>query len=211
MTINQSFKGAATPAILHIPSSIRSSVCRLARLSVLASAAAVAIATSPAYSYTITDLYSGGNNTYNSPNDVIGSNTFNTTDAVLTRSGLNNSILNITINTYYAGAAGTLGTGYGSLFFSTTGWTPTGPVGSSPNRYPEDQYQPNDWNFCFQKAGKSGDWEQAGDPSGLYAVGNVTTQTIMVRPRWWVATRRKWHHHYVECKWRPRDQSPYGQ
>ena len=93
MNINQSFKGASTPAILHIPSSVRSSVCRLARLSVLASAAAVAIAASPAYSYTITDAYSGGNNTYNSPNDVIGSNTFNTTDAVLTRSGLNNSIL----------------------------------------------------------------------------------------------------------------------
>ena len=144
----------------------------------LAGATLLALTVLPARGATLTDVYSGGYNSYNSPSDVIGTNTFNTTDAVVTRSGPGNSTLNVTINTYYAGAPGTSaaeGTGYGSLFFSTTGWAPTGLVGSSPNLYPQDKYTANQWNYVFTVPQNPGSGSIGSTPGALYAIGGNAT------------------------------------
>ena len=51
---------------------------------------------------------------------------------------------------------------------------PTGPLGSSPDLYPQDQYQPNDWNFVFKMPENPGAGSKPATNSGLYAIGNVT-------------------------------------
>lgn len=141
----------------------------------LASAALLVLAASlSAHSATLTDVYSGGTNTYNAPGDVIGSSAFNITSADITRSGPGNGTLNVVIHTNYAGVPGTSpaeGTGYGSLFFSTTGWSPTGPAGVSPNLYPQDKYTANDWNYAFTMPATPGSGSKPATASALYAIG----------------------------------------
>jgi hypothetical protein len=53
----------------------------------------------------------------------------------------------IVINTAYAGAAGTDGTGYGALFI-TPGANAWHPNGSGPN-YATDVYVPGEWQYAF--------------------------------------------------------------
>lgn len=144
-------------------------------------AGAATLATSPAHSVTLQDTYFGGNNTYNN-SDVIGTQTFDTTSVDVTRSGPSNGTLNVTIHTYFAGAPGTGpadGTGYGSLFFSTNLFTPSG---TGPS-YPQDQYTQNWWNYAFtmptspMPSGTNIAANSTG--AGLYAIGSVNGQTLV--------------------------------
>jgi hypothetical protein len=147
---------------------------RLACSSLIAGAAAITLATSPAHSYTLLDNYYGGTNTYNNPGDVIGDSTFYITSAVVTRSGPNNDTLNIIINTNFAGAPGTSpadGTGYGALFLSTGTWSPTG---TGPN-YPTDTYKPNEWQYAVTTPQNPGSGSIGTTTSGLYAIGGNAT------------------------------------
>ena len=137
--------------------------------SALAAVALLIAAGLPAHSATSTTSITGGTNTYNSANDVIGTTAFDITSADVTRSGPGNGTLTVAIHTNYAGVPGTTaaeGTGYGSLFFSTSangGWSPTG---SAP--YPTDQYVANDWNYAFTMPTTPN--VDAGN-SALYAIG----------------------------------------
>ena len=147
---------------------------RLACSSLIAGAAAITLATSPAHSFTLLDNYYGGTNTYNNPGDVIGDSTFYITSAFVTRSGPNSDTLNITINTNFAGAPGTSaadGTGYGALFLSTGTWSPTGTV----SNYPTDTYTPNEWQYAVTTTQNPGSGSIGTTASGLYAIGGNAT------------------------------------
>lgn len=148
---------------------MRSRWRRTACSSLLAGVTAVALV-SNAHSYTLTDTYFGGLNTYNG-SDVIGSNAFNIIDAVITRSTTTttNDTLNITINTMYAGVPGTgpaEGTGYGSLFLSPGTWSAA------------NTYTPNEWQYAVQVNQNPGSGNIPTTTSGLYAVGNVATTNL---------------------------------
>ena len=152
-----------------------SGLIRSARMSILVGVAALPFLAAPAYSVTLTDNYLGGLNTYPGAPDVIGpSNVYNTTSVDVTRSGVNNDTLNITIHTFYAGQAGTDNTGYGSLFFSTAGINPLRLGAGSAN----DQYQPNDWNYVFKLPVNPGAGSIPQTSSGLYAIGSVTNTNL---------------------------------
>lgn len=147
---------------------------RSARLGVVVGLALLPLLAAPAYSVTLTDNYLGGLNTYPGGPDVIGpSNVYDITSAVVTRSGVNNNTLNITINTFYAGQVGADNTGYGSLFFQTGAWTPQGVA-----PYPTDQYQANDWNYVFKLPLNPGTGSKSPTSSGLYSVGSVVTANL---------------------------------
>ncbi|MHB8530318.1 MAG: PEPxxWA-CTERM sorting domain-containing protein [Caulobacteraceae bacterium] len=93
------------------------------------------------------DTYWGGENTYNNA-DVIGpESVFGITDARATR--LNPGVLQITIDTNFAGAPGTGpadGTGYGALFI-TPGANSWHPTGTGPN-YATDVYRAGEWSYA---------------------------------------------------------------
>ena len=129
---------------------------------------------SSASAASLIDTYWGGGNTYNGspgtayPNlsgDVIGDSTYEVTSATVQRTA---GTLQVTINTNYAGMAGTDGlTGYGSLFFSTNLFTPTG---TGP-QYATDVYTPGRFNFVFAMPENPGAGNQSG-AGGLFQVVN---------------------------------------
>jgi hypothetical protein len=106
-----------------------------------------------AQAFTLTDTYSGGLNTYN-PNtvngdgkgDVIGDvNLFNTTSVDVTRiATVGGDDLKVVIHTNYAANPGALGTGFGSLFLSTTPVTLAGPA-----PYTTDTFAANPGRFNY--------------------------------------------------------------
>lgn len=174
MSFESGVDGASNLRAVYLRKNTTSRMCRLARLGLVSGGIAIAFAASPAHSYTLTDNYSGGNNTYNSPGDVIGTQTFDITSAVISRSGANNDTLNITINTYYAGAPGTApadGTGYGSLFLSTNQWAPLGPA-----PYTGDTFATNNtnWNYAVTIPTNPG---TTSGTSGLFSLGNGLVAT----------------------------------
>ena len=141
----------------------------------LGGVAAVVFASS-AYSFTLTDdpsvagtntIYYGATNTYNNA-DIIGSSPpFSIFSAVVSRSGANNDILNIIINTNFAGAPalGTSdGTNYGSLFLNPLNWSVTG---SAVNHYSTDNFVNGNqnWEYAVTTPGSGN------GGSGLYATG----------------------------------------
>jgi hypothetical protein len=144
-------------------------VCSL----LLASAAAVAM-TSSAYSFTLLDNYIGGTDGATPP-DIIGTSPpFSITSAVITRSGVGNSILNITINTNFAGAPGTGpadGTGYGSLFLNPLTWS-----GSSPGL--TDNWVAGNRGWAYAVTNTSGNANISGQAFGMYAIGAVGSATL---------------------------------
>jgi hypothetical protein len=122
---------------------------------------------SPASAVVVQDTYWGGLNTYNPSNgDVIGdASVFDIKSMEVTRVG---SALHVTVHTPYAGMAGTnkaLGTGYGALFFSTTGVT----LNASKPNYGKDQYTPGRFNYAFVIPENPG----SGNRSGSYLAGSM--------------------------------------
>jgi len=152
----------------------------------LATCLALAFQVSASHSFTLTDNYYGGLNTYNNnpptSGDVIGdASIFGINSITATRPNANT--LDITINTAYAGVPNTPaadGTNYGSLFFNTTTnvlsngsvWNPTG---SAP--YPTDVYTPGNWNYALTMNGSIGpNGAVTGATSGtsnLYAISGT--------------------------------------
>ena len=115
---------------------MRTHMCRFACSSLLAGAVAVGLGSS-ANSVPLLDGYIGGmtpsatdSATWHNA-DVIGKPyVFGIDQAIVTRSGPGNNTLNITIQTWYAGAPGdpsAFGTNYGSLFLSTGSWSVANP------------------------------------------------------------------------------------
>jgi hypothetical protein len=140
----------------------------------LASAAMVGLASS-AYSFTLTDNYYGAADSYHATTqDVIansGDNTFNITNAVITRTGLNNNTLDIRIYTNFAGApaAGTSdGTTYGSLFLNPVFWKVTG---TSADHYSADNFVAGNQNWEYAVTTPS----TGSGTSNLYATGLAFT------------------------------------
>ena len=128
----------------------------------------------PAGAIPLNDSYFGGLSTYGSmTGDTIenpGTHNFEISSATITRSGIGNNTLNITINTNFAGLPGTAaadGTGYGSLFLTPGNWNPTG---SAPD-HSTDQYSPNEWQYAVTTPKAPG---TSSGTSGLYAIGTVT-------------------------------------
>ena len=105
--------------------------------------AAISISSSAQASFILQDNYWGGND--HGYGDSIGGGVFNITSAEVSRSDAGN--LQVVINTAYAGAAGTDGTGYGALFI-TPGANAWQPNGSAPN-YATDVYVPGEWKYAF--------------------------------------------------------------
>lgn len=93
--------------------------------------------------FLLQDDYWGGN--AHGYGDSIGGGVFNITSASISRPSPGN--LEVVINTAYAGAAGTEGTGYGALFI-TPGANAWHPNGSAPN-YATDVYVPGEWKYAF--------------------------------------------------------------
>ncbi len=131
---------------------------------------------------TLGDAYTGGNNTYNAPNDVIGpANVFDIVDAVVSRVGPNGDDLRVTIDTYYAGVPGTAaadGTGYGALFL-TPGQNSWHPAGSASDGYSLDTYASGEWAYAFVVPQTPGFGAQAG-AGQLYATtaGSVVMSNV---------------------------------
>ena len=91
--------------------------------------------------YTFNDNYIGGND-YGHFGDSIGGKPFTISDALVSRDG---NLLQVTINTDYAGHNGLEGTYYGDLFLNTT-WTAQNRIHDL--NYTTDTYQPGDWSFA---------------------------------------------------------------
>jgi hypothetical protein len=159
---------------------------RMFRYAVLLAGAVTVTLASSAHSFTLTDdpsvagsltntIYYGGTDTYNNPNDIIGSSTFSILDAVINRSGANNDTLNIIINTNFAGAPSTntngpaLGTVYGSLFLSPGFWTPSG---TAATNYSTDNYVTGNKQWSYAVTNPTGVPGNT-NPVGLYAIGTV--------------------------------------
>src|SRR5665213_1789355 len=132
---------------------------------------------SPARSITLTDTYYGGTNTYPGSGDVIsspGDSTFNVDSADVTRNG---DKLDITIHTMYAGAPGTDGTGYGSLFL-TPGPDAYHPSGGGGPNFPNDTYnpgtigQPGQFQYVFTMPQFPASGSISATPGALFSVGN---------------------------------------
>lgn len=146
----------------------------------LAGFAAAGLSTS-AYSFTLTDNYYGGGDTFVSGgSDVIedaGVHTFEISSAVITRSGTNNDTLNIKIYTNYAGAPGTSaadGTSYGSLFLSPGFWNPTG---SAANHYSTDTFASDTQRWKYAVTTPLTGAVGSSTSTGLYAIGTVGAAT----------------------------------
>ncbi|MGO9356863.1 MAG: PEPxxWA-CTERM sorting domain-containing protein [Xanthobacteraceae bacterium] len=91
------------------------------------------------------DNYYGGLNTYNN-SASIGGGIYNISSADIERIGPGGSILQVVINTAFAGYAGTdYGTGYGALFITpgVNAWQPTGVA-----PYSTDVYRPGEWTYA---------------------------------------------------------------
>jgi hypothetical protein len=102
----------------------------------------LAFASNAKADFLLQDQYWGGND--HGYGDSIGGGVFNVSSASISRPSAN--VLQIVINTDYAGAAGTDGTGYGALFLTpgAHAWQPTG---SAP--YATDVYKPGEWRYAF--------------------------------------------------------------
>lgn len=131
-----------------------------------------------ASSVTLVDNYYGALSTYGGmTGDTIeapGTHNFEISSAIISRSGVGNNTLNITINTNFAGVPGTPAadkTGYGSLFLTPGVWNPQGGGGPS---YQADQYVPNEWAYAVTMLKTPATASVGTTSSGLYAIGNVT-------------------------------------
>jgi hypothetical protein len=120
--------------------------------------------------YTLADNYNGGIVTYGDmTGDTIedpGTHNFEITSAIISRSGIGNDTLNITINTNFAGVPGTAaadGTGYGSLFLTPGTWTS------------HDTYSPNQWQYAVLTTQNPGPGSIGTTTTGLYAIGGDAT------------------------------------
>jgi hypothetical protein len=83
------------------------------------------------------DIYAG---------QVIGdANIFSISSLTAQRVGTGGGVLEVVVNTAYAGQAGVDGTGYGALFI-TPGYNVWKPTGSAP--YPTDQYVSGEWTYA---------------------------------------------------------------
>jgi hypothetical protein len=128
---------------------------------------------------TLMDTYWGGGNTYSGSSgtaypaesgDRIGDSTYEVTSATIQRTG---ATLQVTINTNYAGMAGTDGlTGYGALFFSTAIFTP---AGTGP-QYATDLYAPGRYNYAFVMPANPG----SGNVSGAGALFQVINSNVVM-------------------------------
>ena len=92
----------------------------------------------------LVDNYWGGDD--HGYGDSIGGGVFNVSSASISRVGPSNT-LHVVINTAYAGAGGTEGTGYGALFI-TPGVNAWNPTGSDPHHV-TDVYRPGQWQYAF--------------------------------------------------------------
>ena len=106
-------------------------------------AAFLVLSSSAHADFVLQDNYWGGND--HNYGDSIGGGVFNITSAAVSRPSPGN--LKIIINTAYAGAAGTEGTGYGALFI-TPGANAWHPNESAPN-YANDVYVAGEWKYAF--------------------------------------------------------------
>lgn len=124
---------------------------RFIRTGLCAGVALLVLGTTAQGAVVLQDTYYGGIDTYNNPNDLIGpASVFDIVSAVIDRVGSGGNTLQVTINTNFAGKPGTAdadGTGYGALFL-TPGVNAWHPTGTAPN-YPEDTYQPGEWQYAF--------------------------------------------------------------
>ena len=161
--------GGTRRRAVAVPGSMR----KFAGSCLLAGAAAICLSSS-AYSTTLTDNYIGGKDN-GGFGDVIGNtNPFGITSVDVTRPNANT--LSITINTFYAGAPdnhnsgapNTFGTGYGSLFLSTSTWTTFG-AGSVGDTYSSHV---GFWNYAVTVNDNSGSLT-----GGLYATGSTAADT----------------------------------
>jgi hypothetical protein len=130
------------------------------------------------------NFYPGGGDTIEDPN----THNFEISSATAVRSGINNSVLTITINTNFAGLPGSsvaVGTDYGSLFLTPgNSWNP---VGTAPH-YPEDTYHagtpgnPGEWTYAVVPSTKPnndlGTLSGSGGAAGLYAIGNDVSKNV---------------------------------
>jgi hypothetical protein len=119
------------------------------------------------------DNYWGGDD--HGYGDSIGGGVFNISSASVSRLGPSFSTLQIVINTAYAGAAGTDGTGYGALFI-TPGVNAWNPTGSAPN-YVTDVYRSGEWKYAFTMPELP--TAQSGS-GGLYQTSNGVVQLANV-------------------------------
>lgn len=155
----------------------RAPISMVARRLGCAAAVMALMAVSAQASTTLVDTYWGGLNTYNFSNgDIIGpANIFDIQSAVVSRSGVGNGTLNVTINTNFAGKAGTdAGVGYGALFFGPQ-FTPTvtgapGSPGNTPT-YGSDIYIPGRFTYAFTIPALAGPLTSGN--GGLFAVNNA--------------------------------------
>jgi hypothetical protein len=116
---------------------------------------------------TLQDNYFGGLNTYNNA-DSIGDGIFNISSAQIQRIGAGGNTLVVTINTAFAGFAGSdAGTGYGALFI-TPGYNVWHPTGSAASHYDTDTYQPGEWQYALTIPQIPGGSSGSG---GLYLTG----------------------------------------
>jgi hypothetical protein len=135
---------------------------------------AMAAVVAQAAPVTVADQYWGGNPVGVGNQDVIGNNPpFGITSATFDRITTTNpnDTLVITINTAFAGAAGTgpaLGAGYGSLFLNTSG--AYNPIGGGAPQYASDIHVAGDWAYAFLMPAQPGSGSIGPTASLLYAV-----------------------------------------
>jgi hypothetical protein len=117
--------------------------------------------------FNLPDNYYGGLNTYNNA-DSIGGGIFNISSADIQRTGPGGAILQVVVNTAFAGFAGTdAGTGYGSLFITpgVNAWQPTGVA-----PYPTDVYRAGEWTYVATMPAIPSPGQTSGT-GGLYRTG----------------------------------------
>jgi len=92
---------------------------------------------------------------------------------------LTGTILNVQINTNYAGHAGLWGTGYGDLFLSSA-WAPD-PDGTSTNNYNTDRYtNGTNWTYGLSIDGDRFDASSAGGNVSLFELNGSNAQDAIL-------------------------------
>ncbi len=109
----------------------------------LAAAIALGAFASNASAQLIMDNYVGADD--HGHGDVIGTPGIYDVDSMVVTLDAINDILNVTINTNYAGKAGSGNTGYGDLFLSSKGWHP---YGSAPYTA-DNNANGTQWDYAF--------------------------------------------------------------
>jgi hypothetical protein len=160
----------------------------------LAVSAAIILGASQGWAATITD--SGTTAYYGYDNagaaDVIGGSTYDISKATIARAG---NVLNITINTSFAGKAGVnptwgkdaltgktgKGIGYGDVFLSDT-WNA---AGTSTNHYStDDATKGTVWDYGFALDNR---WSNTGGNFKLYALNGATNASNILNPNSYIS------------------------